>query len=58
MNKIQRKEWLSNLTVKQLRALACQLGLRDWRILPKMKLISVLSAIENAEQPKSTWKIQ
>jgi hypothetical protein len=48
------KKWLETLTVKQLRALASQNKIKDWKTSASTKLISILSLIEGVEQPKST----
>ena len=58
MNKQDRKKWLKALTASQLRALASQNKIKDWRTLSLTKLLSALFDIENVEQPKPTWVIR
>lgn len=47
-----RKEWLSNLTDGQLRALACQNEIGGWNTLPPKNLVKILSMIPGVEQPQ------
>ena len=53
MNEIERRNWLTRLAFRQLKALASQNGIPDWNVIPKKKLISILAAIEGIEQPES-----
>jgi hypothetical protein len=52
MDEVQRRNWLKGLAFRQLKALASQNGMKDWGVLPRKKLVSLLSAIEGVEQPE------
>lgn len=54
MTEVERRNWLSRLAFRQLKALASQNSISDWNALPKKKLISLLSAIEGVEGPESS----
>lgn len=51
------KQWLSDLTIPQLRALASQNKIKDWATLPLEKLIQLLILVENVEQPRPTFNV-
>lgn len=53
MDKQQREKWLNSLTIGQLRALASQNRMKEWKTLDQTKLISILSSVEGVEQPQS-----
>ena len=52
MDEVQRRNWLTRLAFRQLKALASQNGVKDWNVIPKKKLVSLLAAIEGVEQPE------
>ena len=52
MNEIERRNWLTRLAFRQLKALASQNGIPDWSVVPKKKLVSLLAAIEGVEDPE------
>jgi hypothetical protein len=52
MTDVERRNWLNRLAFRQLKALASQNSIPDWNVLPKKKLISLLSAIKGVEEPE------
>jgi len=51
------EQWLSDLTIPQLRALASQNKIKGWATLSPKKLIQLLAPIENIEQPHPTFNV-
>jgi hypothetical protein len=51
------EQWLSDLTIPQLRALASQNKIKGWATLPSEKLIQLLVPVEDVEQPHPTFNV-
>ena len=51
------KQWLMDLTIPQLRALASQNKIKGWKTLSPEKLVQFLDPVENVEQPHSTFNV-
>lgn len=51
------KQWLMDLTIPQLRALASQNKIKGWATLAPEKLIQLLTLVKNVEQPHPTFNV-